>query len=385
MNNLNVGGAEKALVALLAEFDYSKYDVDLFLFSHEGLFLKQLPKNVRLLPGPDNYRYFDMPVRSAVVENIRKGNLSLAFSRIIAGYIFKTENNKARREQRVWKYLTKFIPNLPGEYDVAIGYLEKMPIYFCIEKVRAKIKIGFIHNDYAQLGMDAAIDKPYLNRLDHIFTVSESCEKILHVLFPEHKNKISVMYNIVSRTTIEKLAGARVDTGGAGITLVSVGRLNRQKGFDMAIDACRILVDRGFDIKWQVLGEGSERAQLEEQIKAKHLQNHFFLMGLVENPYPFVSNCGIYVQPSRFEGKSIAIDEAKILSKPIVVTNFATVHDQITHLVNGYIAEQDPESIASAIEFLVRNPDQREVLEHNLRQDQNNAVDLDEFYKVINK
>ena len=66
------------------------------------------------------------------------------------------------------------------KYDVAIGYLEKNPIYFCIDKVKANKKIGFIHNDYDKLGMDPTIDKKYFKKLDNIVTVSEECANILN-------------------------------------------------------------------------------------------------------------------------------------------------------------------------------------------------------------
>src|SRR5690606_11086950 len=119
--------------------------------------------------------------------------------------------------------------------------------------------------------------------------------------------------------------------------------------------ALKILVDRGFDLYWHVLGEGEERGRLEAKIKELGLENRFILAGIKENPYPYVAKADIYVQPSRFEGKSIAIDEAKILAKPIVVTNFPSVVDQIVHGENGYIVEMDPASIANGIAELIQN------------------------------
>jgi glycosyltransferase involved in cell wall biosynthesis len=254
MNNLNCGGAEKALVSLLQQMDYSQYEVDLYLFRHEGLFLKQLPESVNLLPAPANYPYFDMPVKKAVLENLRGGRFGVAIARILAGYVYKTEKISAVKEQKAWKYLSRALPSLPKQYDAAVGYLEGTPNYFCIDKVNAKTKIGFIHNDYNKLRMDGDIDRPFFRKFDHIFTISEQCEAILKENFPPIKDKFSLMHNIVSAKTLRSMAAEPVSFTKKGITLVSVGRLNKQKGFDVAIESCKILVDKGFDIYWHILG-----------------------------------------------------------------------------------------------------------------------------------
>jgi glycosyltransferase involved in cell wall biosynthesis len=386
MNNLHCGGAEKALVSLLQQMDYSQYEVDLYLFQHEGLFLKQLPAEVNLLPPPAYYSYFDMQLKKAVVENIKAGRFKVAFYRILAGLVYKTEKIKARKEQKVWKYLSQVIPSLPKKYDAAIGYLEKTPNYFCIDKVDAKTKIGFIHNDYNKLMMDKEIDTPYFSKFNNIFTISEQCETILKENFPAMASKFSIMYNIVSEKTLRSMASDTVEFSKKGITLVSVGRLNVQKGFDIAIKSCKILVDNGLDVYWYVLGEGEERKALQQQINDAHLQERFILMGIKENPYPYVAQADVYVQPSRFEGKSIAIDEAKILAKPIVVTNFPSVIDQISHLKNGYIAELNADAIATGIAEVIENTSLRNALVANLaNEDQGTEPEINKLYALINQ
>ena len=111
INNLNCGGAEKALISLLETIDYSLYNVDLFLFKHEGLFFSKIPKQVNLLEEPFEYKYFDMSVKTAITDCIKKGKFKIAIIEICAGYIFNTEKNRARCEQRVWKYMSKSFNN----------------------------------------------------------------------------------------------------------------------------------------------------------------------------------------------------------------------------------------------------------------------------------
>src|SRR4051794_31400716 len=161
MNNLTCGGAEKALISVLETIDYSMYSVDLFLFKHEGLFFSKIPKQVNLLKEPFEYKYFDMSIKTAIVDSIKKGRMDIALLRLCAGFIFRKEKNRARCEQRVWRYISKTLKNINKKYDAAIGFLEKNPIYFCIDKVNASKKIGFIHTDYDKLKMDPNIDIKY--------------------------------------------------------------------------------------------------------------------------------------------------------------------------------------------------------------------------------
>lgn len=385
MNNMHCGGAEKALVSLLQSLDYSKYEVDLFLFKNEGILLKQLPKEVTILPQPENYTYFDMSLKKAIIENLKKGNLKVVWYRILAGIVYKTEKIKTVKEQKVWAYLKKVLPSLAKTYDVAIGYLEKTPHYFCIDKVQASKKIGFIHNDYKMLQLDKKIDYPYFLKSDYIVTISEVCQAILKEVFPDFASKIKLMHNISLPETIKKLSNQTTELSDAYFSIVSIGRLQEQKGFDTAIQACKILVDSGLNVKWYIIGEGGQRGYLETLIKANQLESHFILLGLKENPYPYVRMATVYAQPSRFEGKSIAIDEAKILHKPILVTNFPSAGDQIENGKTGVIVGMDPQAIASGIAHLLLNEEFTNSLVKNLQKETlGNQSEIEMFYSLVN-
>jgi len=366
MNNLNCGGAEKSLISLLQTIDYSAYEVDLFLFKHEGMFLKMLPREVHVLDAPDFYPYFDMSIKTAVVDCVKHSRFRLAAARIGAGFVFRTEKNSAKCEQKAWRYLSKALASLSKEYDAAIGYLEKTPIYYVIEKVKAHTKIGFIHNDYDKLGMDPKIDTAYFEKLSYIVTVSEECVRMLKERFPKFGHKIELMHNIVSPTAIIDMSVDQLDLPKTGFTIASVGRLNYQKGFDMAVEACELLVKDGYDIKWYIVGEGQERERLEQLVKSKKLEHALILTGLQENPYPYIKKCDLYVQTSIFEGRCLTITEAKILNKPIVSTNFTVIYDQLSHEENGLIVNQDAVSIYEGIKRLIEDESLRNHLTDNL-------------------
>jgi glycosyltransferase involved in cell wall biosynthesis len=180
------------------------------------------------------------------------------------------------------------------------------------------------------------------------------------------------------------MASEDISTNKEKINIVSVGRLNYQKGFDIAIEACKQLKKDGYDFVWNILGEGEERGKLEKMIKEYHLEDMFILGGIKENPYPYIKQADIYVQPSRFEGKSIAIDEAKILNKPILVTNFSTAKDQINDQINGLIVDMNPECIYNGIKQLIDSDELRRKLSQNLSNEElGTEKEIEKLYKMF--
>ena len=184
---------------------------------------------------------------------------------------------------------------------------------------------------------------------------------VIREAFPEFADKTVCLENLTSGQLVKSLAGETapneyLDHENSTI-IVSVGRLSHIKGYDMAIDAAAILKNRNIPFRWYVVGEGSERAALTKQIQERGLEGQFYLLGLKTNPYPYMKFADILVQSSRYEGKSVVLDEAKILGKRIVVTNYNSAKDQITHGVTGLIAEMSPEGIAEQIERYINYPE----------------------------
>jgi len=386
--SLSAGGGEKSLVNLLSQINYNQFNVDLFLLNHEGIFMDYLPSQVKVLSLPEKYKLFSKPLIHSIKGLINAGKPILALNRILFSLEIRKTKDISKKEQYTWKYLSKSLDSLEKTYDVAIGFLEKTSTYFCVDKVNAQRKIGWVHIDYDKLGMDPVFDAPYFDALSSIVTVSEECANIFINRFPAQENKVKVIYNVVSPTTIQEMANQTIESGlqkkGNEINLLTIGRLHYQKGLELAIDACKIMVEKGYNIKWYVIGEGDERESLTQLIENNDVKNHFFLLGLKANPYPYLKQADIYVQPSRFEGKSIALDEAKILQKPIVITNFSTAKDQITHGVDGMIVDMDTESLAVGIESLIENKSLRNLLSHNLKKlSLGTEEEVEKLYKLI--
>lgn len=386
--SLGAGGAEKSLVNLLNQIDYDKFNVDLFMFSHGGIFLEFLPKEVNILELPSDYISFSLRFKQSLMTMIKNKQFSLLVNKLKFTLVNRVKKDSENIEQYNWKYLSKCFDKIDKNYDAAIGYLEKTSIYFCVDKVIADKKIGFIHNDYDKLGMNPKIDIEYFDKLDNIVTVSQECLNVLEKRFPTQKHKMSIMYNIVSPTMINKMAeiGNRnlFNKSNNETIILSIGRLHNQKGFDMAIKACKKLLDKNYNIKWYVIGEGEERERLLGLIKENNLEDRFILLGLKSNPYPYIKQSDIYVQPSRYEGKSIALDEAKILKKTIIVTNYSTVKDQINNNINGLIADMNSIDIYNRIEEVIINQSIKERLINNLNKEYlGTESELEKLYEMI--
>ena len=391
---LTTGGAEKSLVNLLNLFDYSKYKVDLLLFKHEGVFIKQIPKEVNILSIPNTLKYAFKPLDLAGVKNISSFNAG--FRRYVGTFYtrLRYNSNTNRGKQIRWnKFYRNAIKDLSGEYDVAISYMHGEAMYYVADKVHAKKKITWVHNDYHADGFDRELDRPYFAKFNRIVSISDECVKIFSNIFPDFSERTISIPNLTSSSLIKKLALDYLPTEYKEVRetepekpiLLSIGRLSRQKGFDVAIQTAKVMQDQNINFIWYIIGQGELKEKLQKKINDAQLQNKVILLGTRENPYPYCYYCDIFVQPSRYEGKSVVLDEAKILAKPIVVSNYDTVKDQIIGGSEGIIVPLKPHQIAGAIIDLMNNPNKRLQLIDYLQEHEYGNEDLiGMFYDQIN-
>jgi glycosyltransferase involved in cell wall biosynthesis len=382
--SLTSGGAEKSLVNLLNSFDYSKYDVDLALLSRKGIFLEMIPEHVNILDMPHHFKIFSGGLASSILGFLMRLQFGLVYHRLVFALKNRTIKNSNQAEQLSWKHMQKSIGMLDKEYDAAIGYLEKTSIYFCVDCAKAKKKIGFVRTDYSKLGLDAGFDEKYFSKLDYLCANGYGSQKILQDVFPKLQDKIRMVMNVVSEKLIRNLGDVRIESQKGEITLLSIGRLDKVKGFDLSIGAATILKNKNLDFRWLIIGEGPERGDLERQINDSGLTGRVVLLGEKSNPYPYLKACDLYVQTSRFEGRSSTINEAKIMNKPIVVTDFDSVFEQIENKVNGLIVEKTPESIAEGIKIILENTGLKAKLIENLSKESlGTENEISKFYELI--
>lgn len=390
--DLKSGGAEKSLINFLSVCDSKRYSIDLLLFSHTGTFLHQIPESVTLLPlNPILVRLFSK--NQDEIKTIKKNHqtqywyglmikvLGTAVGKVLTfGDIYKS------RQMR-WKIIYHFlIPKMKQHYDIVMAYLEGECSYYALDKVLADRKICWVHSNYNNLGYSARLDKSIFNKADAVVTISDVCIKALQDNFYEMQDRIVRLENISSEFLVQQKSqqDKQALVCSDSDVLLSIGRLTYPKGFDLAIDAAGVLRNKGIQFQWYIIGDGCLRNELEKKISDLSLEDHVKLLGIKENPYPYIANCKVFVQPSRYEGKSVVLDEAKILAKPIIVTNYPTVYDQIVDSKEGIIVEQTPESIAEGIAILLTNDEKREAISEYLSQHHyGNESEIEKYYEVF--
>lgn len=387
--DMEVGGVERSLISMLEGFDYKKYAVDLMLYRHQGDFLELVCNKVNLLEEVPQYTTF----RKSIGETLKDKEYGIGFSRILskintrfAGKAKGIVETGYYQMQLMWKYAIPFLPKLDKEYDVAISYL--WPHYFVADKVKAKKKIAWIHTDYSTIETDIEMDLKVWNKFDYIVAVSEACKNSFLKKYSALKNKVIVMENITSPQFIRDMANEEIDTPmllDNRFKIITVARLSHAKGIDNAVRALRILKDKGYEnIAWYVVGYGGDETMIKSLIRDLKLENNFVLLGKQINPYPYIKEADLYVQPSRYEGKAVTVGEAQILAKPVLITNYTTANSQVKNGVDGYITELSVEGIADGIEKLYRDATVRKQLANNCSNtDYSNKYELNKLYEIM--
>lgn len=382
--SLHSGGIEKSLVTVLSLFDYQTYDVDLQLFANDGMFLSRVPSAVHLLPPlfPAEYK---LNIRQAFPALVRKGRPLTAACRLMVSFA-GLKGTMGERLVRMWNVERRFIRPSKKEYDTVIAFMEGQPIYYAVSKVKSKNKIGFIHGDYAAMGLSKIYDYDFVRHLNALCTVSESCKTALDRTFPEFTDKFHVIYNIISSTFMRNMANETADfeDNFTGMRILTIARLSHQKGLDIALPAIAALKKEGLKFKWYIIGIGPEEESLKAMIDQLGIGDTVQFMGERANPYPYLKTCDVYLQPSRFEGKSIAVDEAMVMCRPILLTDFSTAADQITSGENGLIVPMTSEGVADGLKDLLLNAERRAHFSAVLAEsDYTNEDEINKLYALI--
>ena len=366
INTLGYGGAERAMLDLFDALDPKKYKISLFVLTGQGELSRELPKHVHLL----NKNYNDVSVltkegRKLLTKRVLKSGIVKGVFFRRAPYLVKNIRNMRKHgkilpDKLCWRILSDGAPVLKRKYDLAVAYLEGGATYYVADHVKAKKKAAFVHIDYGKAGYTRELDLDCYGKFDRIFTVSDEVREHFMEVYPEYETKVSVFHNMVNQERIRRMAdeGTGFEDDFQGYRILTIGRLARQKRYDMAIQAMTLLKEKcQIPVRWYVLGEGDLRESLEQQIKEAHLEKDFILLGVKSNPFPYYRECDLYVHATGFEGKSIAIQEAQTLGKPILATDCSGNREQIVQDVDGRMCPLDPESISSEILWMIEHPE----------------------------
>jgi glycosyltransferase involved in cell wall biosynthesis len=388
IDSLDCAGAEKSLVTLLSLIDHTKYNVDLMLFGHGGALQQLVPSYVNILEPLHYTKFTSMPLKRAVWYSAKNFKYDMLSSRVRYTVEIRRKNYSNAQKARVyWQSASQVIEENNKTYDIAISYAQGIPTFYVAEKVKAAKKFAWVNVSYRLNEEEKEFQKNFYQQFDRIIAVSESTKEIFLDTFPSFTDKINVIYDINNPQLITGMANLEKNIymdGFKGFRILTIGRLAHQKGYDIAIEACKMLKEKGVNFRWYALGKGPLESEIKELIQQKGLTEEFKLLGVKSNPYPYIRNADIYVQTSRYEGFGLAIAEARMLNVPVVTTKFDAVFNQMIDQKNGLVVEMNSEAVSEGILKLVENQDLREGIKKYLSTEKKgNVEEIEKFYQLI--
>lgn len=381
MSDMIVGGIEKELIAFLNVLDYEKYVVTVYLKDCSGVLTKQINSNV-LVRYWENKRNNTREYIKQQFEEFRIIPLCLGiYNRLMA------RKYKASWELSSW-YSGRCLPLLDEKkYDCVIAFNEGQidVVANALYCIRATKKILWVHGKIDWPAQTLKHQEYEYSKFDCIYCVSPTVQKWFDETFPKLNQKTKVMHNLINENEILKMAEEDTDEVINSISILTVGRLRVEKGQDMIPQAARILLDRGYNFTWYLVGDGELRKDIEKEIEKYDVGGCVVLLGTKVNPYPYMKKCDIYVQTSLIEGWGLTVQEAKLLKKPIVITPDPALSEQIRHGENGVIAEEiSPEAISESIIMLLERPELINKFCTTLQNEKyQNFEELELFYNFI--
>ena len=360
------GGVEKELITVLKKMDPKHFQCEvLLLYIQNPEVVSEIPDWVKVTTLNIDSNYYCGSTASMVKARLKHGEIPEAIT-LMGKRVFGLGTSHSNQS-------LDGIPQMEENYDVAVCYHIHSPLMlkYVATKVNAAKKIGWIHNDFSQSGYPVQRLKKYLSAYHEIIAVSETVKKEFLDRCPEYGEITSVVHNVLDEDEIQKksLDIPENDTyfSDNRVKILTVGRFTPQKGFDLAIEICRLLREQNANFGWYMIGWGPEEDKYRAMIERYELQDCVTILGERKNPYPYINQCDVYVQPSRHEAYCMTILEAISLRKPIVCANFAGADEQIRNGETGWIVPVgDIEAFTEKIRFLIENPAERTRLTQNL-------------------
>lgn len=383
IDSLGIGGAERSLINLLKHIDFSRFEVSLQLFGYGGSFTYELPKNVELLP--------ELPL----FTKLHKSNLSLLktpcllFSKLIYSFIIRNRKfDNVKNTILYWKIFGKYIPMSSKIFDIAIAYSQGLPTMYVVDKINTRKKYTWVNTIYPLDDKSRKYLRFYYESYNGIISVSESVrDYFVNNCYPEFEKKVYVIRDIIDSEFIKNKAKENNDLEILSYKniIVTVGRIEKEyKGFDLTIQAAKILKEKRLKFIWVIVGDGPYLCEMKRLIAENGLSDNVLLVGSTSNPYSIINKCDIYVQTSRHEGFGLTISEAKILDKPVVITPFNTAALHVENGITGLISTFDPKDIADKIQMLIKDRKLYESIVNHLKKEKKGNIEvIEEFYHIL--
>lgn len=359
-----IGGIETALVNLLRRMDYDKYDVTCLVLRgclemadriHPGCRLMAADRE-KTITFSDAYKFSRLYHLTEHAENPSRLHRAMMWAVPAIRWL----------ENRL--YIRYIREQMKGEhFDTCVIYSDRAA-ETAVRAIDADRYLMFYHHGAMRREYH---DEIAYRKADRIITVSGFVEQQLRRFRPKYADKMMTLHNLTDVDGIRAKAEAPIPQVFAEneFHIVSCGRVSREKGMDLAVEACAKLAEMGHDqIHWWIVGGGPEFQKLRDQVAACHLEDRMTLLGMRDNPYPYIRRADLYVQPSRFEGYPMTVLEALVLGKPVVSTDNGGAGEMLTEGVTGTLCPISAEAIAQAVHDLLTRPDTLHQLRKNVEE-----------------
>lgn len=388
ISNLNIGGPQKSLLALCDKINYDKFEVTIAVINPGGSLKPFFNPNINFVEVPEIITALTVPAKKIGTSLFcclkqNKIKMFICIIKSILKHLFLHKNMNNER-QYLWRKFGKGLTRIEGEYDVAFGILG-LSTYIVVDCVNAQQKYHWVRSDTRILKRNENIDSIYYRKLTGALAVSKECKNIFIEMYPFMKNRVKCFYNYIPVSFYKKIqvqtALNKEDIN--YIKILTVCRLDPLKGIDIAINACKILLQKGYNVKWYVLGDGKEKRKIKKEIRKNNLVDKFILLGFHLNTLDYIKDCDVFVHPSKTEGKSNVVDEAIYCNKPIVVTNYKTVKEQVQNRKTGLICDMNALAVAKKIEEILVNKELKKALVKNCMYEKRKDIDANLFFENL--
>ncbi|ACU06834.1 capsular polysaccharide biosynthsis protein [Flavobacteriaceae bacterium 3519-10] len=370
-NDLELGGIQKSLIEFVTYLVHSnEFSVDLMLWQKNGPLQKMLPAEVNII-------FKNYPATANDILTAKK-----PLQKLTLLYPFFKSLYCNRILGKPWI----FYPKVPTHYDIAVSFTHNgFPRFFSIDRVSANQKfLWFHHGSYHGSVREKDLDNQYYRQFDRIVTVSEANKSMLSSVFPDLRQRLAVVPNIINFGEIILKANETISDMPQNpneYRFVTVSRFSPEKGLDLALEIASLLNQKGLTFRWYFVGDGPQYSEIQQLAQDKGVAEECVFVGSKENPYAYIKNADLYIQSSYVEAHPITINEALTLKKMIVSTDIASIREILNNGKLGMLCKPEAEIFADAIFELLKN----ELKQRNLK----NAVEEYNFtneaaYEAIN-
>ena len=359
-----IGGIETALVNLLGRMDYDKYDVTCLVIRGSLELADRIHPKCRLLVADREKTFtFSTPYKFSRLYHLTEHAENP--SRLHQAMMWAVPTIKWVENRLYLRYIRE---RMQGErFDTCVIYSDRTA-ETAVRAINADRYLMFYHH--------GAMRKEYHDEIgyrkaDRIITVSNFVERQLRRFRPKYADKMMTLHNLTDVEGIRAKAEAPIpeEFSKNEFHIVSCGRVSREKGMDLAVEACAKLLEMGHDnIHWWIIGGGPDFQTVLAKAAELHLDDHLTLLGMQDNPYPYIHRADLYVQPSRFEGYPMTVLEALVLGKPVVSTDNGGSSEMLTEGVTGTLCPISSEGIAQSVHGLLINQSALEQMRNNVEQ-----------------